>query len=36
LAPDGRLVRRKLESELQIRHSLELAETALDEIGKAV
>lgn len=36
LAPDGRLVRRRLESEVKIRHSLELAETALEEIGKAV
>jgi transcription-repair coupling factor (superfamily II helicase) len=36
LAPDGRLVRRRLETEHQIRHSLELAEAALDEIGKAV
>lgn len=36
LAPDGRLVRRKVETELQIRHSLELAETALEELAKAV
>jgi transcription-repair coupling factor (superfamily II helicase) len=36
LAPDGRLVRRRLETEHQIRHSLELAEAALDEIGKTV
>lgn len=36
LAPDGRLVRRRLDTELQIRHSLELAETALNELGKAV
>jgi transcription-repair coupling factor (superfamily II helicase) len=36
LAPDGRLVRRRLESELQIRHSLELAEAALGELATAV
>lgn len=36
LAPDGRLVRRRLESEHQIRHSLELAEAALEELSKAV
>jgi transcription-repair coupling factor (superfamily II helicase) len=36
LGPDGRLVRRRLETELQIRHSLELAEAALEEIGKAL
>src|SRR5690606_19985540 len=36
LAPDGRLVRRRLETEHQIRHSLELAEAALEELSKAV
>lgn len=36
LAPDGRLVRRRLESEHQIRHSLELAEATLEELAKAI
>lgn len=33
LAPDGRLVRRRLETEPQIRNSLELAEAALQELA---
>jgi transcription-repair coupling factor (superfamily II helicase) len=33
LAPDGRLVRRRLDTEPQIRNSLELAETALQELA---
>ncbi len=36
LAPDGRLVRRRLETEVQIRNSFELAEAALEELSKAV
>lgn len=33
LAPDGRLVRRRLDTEAQIRNSLELAEAALQELA---
>jgi transcription-repair coupling factor (superfamily II helicase) len=34
LAPDGRLVRRRLDTEPQIRNSLELAETALQDLAQ--